>query len=402
MIQGIYLSNQGIVGDRVGDFSSAMLQINPTGTALLLALSSGMAKESASDTVVNWFEDIHQSMRTQFTAAATNVATSVVVADGSLYVPGQVILVEQTGEVLYVTATSGNTLTVIRGMGGTTPTAITTAMFAQSIGNAQTESSDMPVAVTQQGVPRSNFTQIFRNAWGVSGTAKAVTFRTGSKIAKNKRDCATYHAEDIERAFLWGVKDVRSLNNRPFRMTNGILNQISQFGGLVTTANSAAPGGGAIAGQLSFNDFEDFMRVIFSRNVKGQPNERICFGGDIALSQFNKMARLDGTYELMKEEEVYGIRITTVVTQFGRLKIMTHPLMVENPTWQRELYVIHPGAIKKRVLRETEEENYDAAGKRISGRDADQGVLTSEMALQVGAAQTMGIYRNITRGVKSS
>lgn len=402
MIQGIYLSNQGIVGDRVGDFSSAMLQINPTGTALLLALSSGMPKESASDTVVNWFEDVHQPMRSQFTASANTSVTSVTVADGSLYVPGQVILVEQTGEVLYVTATSGNTLTVIRGMGGTTPASITTAMFAQSIGNAQTESSDMPVAVTQQGVPRSNFTQIFRNAWGVSGTAKAVTFRTGSKIAKNKRDCATYHAEDIERAFLWGVKDVRTLNNRPFRMTNGILNQISQFGGLVTTANSAAPAGSPTAGQLSFNDFEDFMRVIFSRNVKGQPNERICFGGDVALSQFNKMARLDGAYELMKEEEVFGIRITTVVTQFGRLKIMTHPLMVENPTWQKELYVLHPGGIKKRVLRETEEENYDKSGNRISGRDADQGVLTTEVALQVGAAQTMGIYRNITKGVKSS
>lgn len=396
MIQGIYASNQSIVGDRVGDFASTMLQVNPTGTSLLLALTSGMAKESASDVAFNWFEDIHQSMRSAFTAAATNVATSVVVADGSLYVPQQVILVEQTGEVLLVTGVSGNTLTVIRGIGGTTPTAITTAMFAQSIGNAQSEASAMPTAVTQQGIARINYTQIFRNSWAVSGTAKSVEFRTGNKTAKNKRDCATYHAEDIERAFIWGVKDVRTLNSKPFRMTDGILSQISQYGGIVTTANS-----GSVAGQLMFGDFEDFMRQIFSKNVKGQPNERLCFAGDIALSQFNKMARLDGTYELYKEEEVFGVKIQTVVSQFGRLKIMTHPLMVENPTWQKELYVIHPGGLKKKVLREPAPDDYDRAGDRISGIDADQGVITSEQGIAVGAAQTMGIYRNISKGIKT-
>ena len=402
MIQGIFASNQGIISDRVGDFASAMLQVNPTGTSLLLALTSGMQKESATDTIVNWFEDIHQSMRTAFTLAANSSITTVTVADGSLYVPGQVILVEQTGEILLVTATAGNVLTVIRGMSGTTPAAITTAMFAQSIGNAQTESSDMPVAVTQQGVPRSNYTQIFRNAWGVSGTAKAVTFRTGSKIAKNKADCSMYHAEDIERAFIFGSKHVGTLGGKPFRMADGALAQISQYGGVVTTANSAAPAGAPVAGQLSFTDFESFMRQIFSKNVKGQPNERIAFCGDIALSQFNRMARLDGAYELYKEEEVFGIKIQTVVSQFGRLKLMTHPLMVENPTWQKELYVLHPGGLKKKVLREPTPEGYDTDGRRISGKDADQGVITSEQTICVGAAQTMGIYRNISVGVQSS
>lgn len=402
MIQGIFASNQGIVGDRAGDFASAMLQVNPVGTTLLLAFTSGMPKESATDTVVNWFEDVHQPMRTAVAAAALVGATSIVVADGSLYVPRNVLLVEQTGEVMLVISTAGNTLTVMRGMGATTPVALTTAMFVQNIGNAQTEASAMPTPVTQQGNARSNYTQIFRNTWAVSGTATAVKFRSGDRVAKNKADCSIYHGEDIERAFIWGVKHVSSLDNKPFRMADGLLSQISQYGGIVTTANSAAPGGAATAGQLSYTDFEDFMRQIFSKNVKGQPNERVTFCGDIAMAQFNRMARLDGTYELYKEEEVFGIKITTVVSQFGRLKFVTHPLMVENPTWQKELYVLHPGGIKKRVLREPTPEGYDSAGKRIDGVDADQGVITSEQTLQVGAAQTMGIFRNISTGVASS
>lgn len=48
-VQGIFASNQGIVGERLGDFSSAVLMTNPTGNAPLLGLTAGMPKESAQD-----------------------------------------------------------------------------------------------------------------------------------------------------------------------------------------------------------------------------------------------------------------------------------------------------------------------------------------------------------------
>jgi hypothetical protein len=120
MIQGIFASNQGVVGDRAGDFASAILQIDPTGTALFLALSSGMGKESAQDTIFHWFEDSHQAGRSNITAGGTT--TTISVGDGSQYVPNQVLLVEDTGEIVMATAITGNDLTVIRGMGGTTVT----------------------------------------------------------------------------------------------------------------------------------------------------------------------------------------------------------------------------------------------------------------------------------------
>ena len=171
MIQGIFASNQGIVGDRAGDFASAILQINPTGTALMLALSSGMGKASAQDTIFHWFEDSHQPGRAATASGGTT--TTVVVDDGSQYVPNQILLVEETGEIMMATAIVGNSLTVIRGMAGTTITSIDGTMHVQSIGNAHEEASPMPTAITQQGIPRFNFTQIFRYAWAISCTAKA-------------------------------------------------------------------------------------------------------------------------------------------------------------------------------------------------------------------------------------
>lgn len=394
MIQGIFASNQGIVGDRVGDFSSAILRYQPTGTALLLALTSGMTKAGAADTVFTWFEDSHQAGRAAVASGGTT--TTVGVDDGSFYIPGTVLMVEETGEYMLVTAVAGNSLTVIRGLSGTTITSVNNTMHVQQVGNAHEEASGMPTAVTQQGAPRMNYVQIFRNSWAISGTAKAVTFRTGSKLAKNKKECASFHAEDIERAFIWGRKHIGTLNGKQFRMTDGVKAQIENYGGVV---ESAATGG--TPGDYSRSDFEDFIRRLFATNIKGMPNERIALGGDQVLAVLNQMTMLDGTYNISQGETKVGIAVTTIQTPFGSLKLMTHPLMNENPVWQKELYCMHPGAIRKRTLRETNEEGYDENGKRIQGKDADEGVITTEAGIEVGGAKVMGILKNVSRAVKS-
>lgn len=393
-VQGIFASHQGIVGERQHDFSATMLRINPTGDTPLLGLTAGMPKEAASDVAFTWFEDIHQAGRQTLTSGGTS--TTVGVDDGSFYPPNTVLLVEETGEHLFVTASTQTSLTVIRGLAATTITSISNGMHVQKIGNAFEEASSRPAAVTQQGAPRSNYVQIFRNGWAISGTAKAVKFLTGSKLAHNKEMCATYHAEDIERSFIWGRKTITTFNNKQFRMTDGILTQIEQYGGDVRTANTGG------AGQISRGAFEDWIQSIFTYNIKGQPNERVAFCGNMALKAINRMAWLDGEYSFSVGETKLGIKITEVLTPFGTLKLMTHAMMNENPIWSKEVYALHPGAIKKRVLRDTFPENYDKHGNGVAGVDADEGAMTSEMGIQVGAARVMGIYRNLTTAVATT
>lgn len=394
-VQGIFASNQGIVGERQGDFSSAVLMTNPTGTAPFLAMSSGMNKEDASDTVFTWFEDQHHPGRA--TVASGGTTTTVVVDDGSFYTPNTILLAEETGEHMFVSSVAANSLTVIRGLAGTAIVSLTAGMHVQKIGNAFEEASGMPTAVTQQGAPRMNYTQIFRNGWAISGTAKAVKFLTGSKLAYNKQMCAMYHAEDMERSFLWGKKAITTLNGKQFRLTDGVLSQIESGGGTVETAAT-----GGTPGNLSRGDLETFIMDVFAYNVKGQPNERIAFGGNMVLAALNRMTFLDGSYQISQGETKLGITVTTIVTPFGSLKLMTHPLMNENPIWSKELYVLHPGGIAKRVLRDTNQEGYDKNGLRIQGKDADEGVITTEAGVAVKAARTMGIYRNIGNAVATT
>lgn len=394
-VQGIFMSNQGIVGERQGDFASAILMTQPNGTAPFLALSAGMKKESTQDTVFTWFEDVHISGRTRATAGGTG--TTITVDDGSFYVPNSIVMNENTGEHMLVTASTDTTITVIRGLSATTVVAITSGDHLQKLGNAFEEASGMPTPVTQQGKPLMNYTQIFRNGWAISGTAKAVKYLTGNKVAHNKKMCAAYHAEDMERAFLWGKKTITTLNNKQFRLTDGALTQIELNGGVVKTAAT-----GGVAGDLSRGDLETFIEEIFRYNVMGESNERFAFGGANVLTVWNRMAWIDGSYEVKQGETKLGMKVTEVECVHGSLKLLTHPLMNENPVWRNELYAFHPGGVKKRVLRESFHEDYDKNGNRINGRDADEGVITTEAGIQIGAPRTMGIYRNIKKAVATT
>jgi hypothetical protein len=219
---------------------------------------------------------------------------------------------------------------------------------------------------------------------------------TGSQMALNREQCLGYHAEDIERAFLWGKKDVRVINGKQFRLTNGILAQIEQYGGLVSPANY-----GGTAGHMALAGLQTFMRKIFDVRVKGMPNERIAFCGSIVLELIQNMVLKDTSYQIHANETAYGIQVTNLNFFNGSLKLVTHPLMIENALWQHELYVLHPGLIRKRIKRETWTEEFSPKKQNNNGTDATEGYIADELGFEVKGAATMGIMRNITTADKS-
>lgn len=395
-IQGVFASNQQIIGNRMGDFASTILKVFPTGTAPLLGLTSGMPNEEAKDTIVNWFEETKLIQRTGMAAAANATTTTLMVNDGSSFVEGVILVVEETDEHLLVTNSAGRnptTLTVVRGFASTTAAAINMDHNLTRIGSAYEEGSDIPTAVVNQGKHRTNYTQIFRTAWSITGTTKAVEFRTGSQLQKNKADAMFFHAEDMERAIWFGKKFVSQKNGKPFHGMDGVVTQIENYGGTVRTLPS---------NQISMRTFRDFIREIFRFNIKGAPNERMAFCGDITLQVLNEAANRDSEYQITGVETDFGLKFTRWHTPFGTLMLMTHPLFVENPYWQSRLYALHPGGIVRRTLRPTTSEGYDTNGNRIQGRDRDDGVMTTEMSIECRVPETMGILNNVMTDVASN
>lgn len=389
-VKGVFASDDNVQASRKGDFASALLFSVPTGSAPLLALSAGMQSKDAVDTIVHWFEENHLSGRINVTNNA-GVGPTWVLDDPSQVIPGLIYLVESTGELVYIESITGDTATVYRGLGDTNPTSIdgsSTPVPVQRIATAFEEGSGRPVAMANLGFPRFNYMQNFRNAWDVTGTTRAVEYHIENPVAKNKRDAALFHAEDMERAIHFGRKTIGTQNGKPFRLMDGIRAQI------VTHVQ-------AQAASVTWDDLDSFLRGIFETNIKGKPNERIALCGNSVIQVLNKIARLDGQIELTPGETEFGLKIVKWLTPYGDITLLTHPLYNENPTWTKDLLVLHPGAMRTRWLRRTFEDNYDRGGTR-AGVDADFGILTSEMCVEYMAEKTGGLYTGIDTAAAST
>jgi hypothetical protein len=397
-IRGIFASHSGLNGERGVDLAARVLMTAPGGTAPLLALSSGMPTARAPQTNFSWIEDEHLSGNQTVVTGGNAAAASIVVDDAGIWQAGSILMNEVTGEYLYVTsiAADGVTVNILRGFTGTTAATISTGDTIQSVGSAFAEGSDKPESVSQKGEERLNYVQIFKNGWSVTGTAAATDYLTGSQVAYNREMAFSYHAEDIERAFIWGRKSIRNMNGKQLRTTNGVLAQIEQYGGLVVSANS-----NGVSGALNLKDLLNFLRRVFDIQAKGLPNERIAFCGSQLLELIQQMVIQDTTYQISQTETAYGITVTTISAIGGKLKLMSHPLMVENAIWQRELYVLHPGLIRKREKRPTWSEEFGPQKQNNAGKDATEGYIGDELGFELRGARTMGIYRNIRTAVAS-
>lgn len=396
-VRGVFASHSGLVGERQNTLSGRILMKGFAGTAPLLALSSGMSEESVGDTNWSWIEDQHISGNAINAVAMISTDTAMTVNDTNIWAPNSILMVEATGEYLLVTAVaSSTTLTVRRGFAGTTAGAIALNGTLQLIGSAFAEGAGKPTAIMQGGQSYNNFVQIFKNGWSITGTAKAVTYITGNKLAQSKEMAVGYHAEDIERTFWFGRKGVTAYNNQELRTTNGIVPQIQDYGGTVVSANVGG------AGNMSLKGLRDFMRLLFRRNVKGMPNERLAFCGDSVLWLIQNMAQLDGTVWIDSKQTEFGFNITNMSNLGHNLKLMSHPLFTENAIWDHSLYVIHPGLVKKKILRRTWTQEFTAGANTNNGVDADEGFIADEMGFELKGAELHGIMTNINTAVVST
>lgn len=382
MLTGIFTSNSGINGEAVQSFSNKIYTSGFVGTAPMLALSSGMRKAKLTSIITHWFEDAEEVYRTTITNNAAN-GTTIVISGGMPILPNTVVRVETTGEYMLVTAVAGNSLTVVRGFANTQVQGIdgsSTAVGLQIIAQAHKEGSDAPTAMKKVGYPVMNYSQIFRNTWSNTRTAKQIDWHTGNRVEKNKRDCITKHAQDIENALIFGKKSLFNIDGSQAHTMEGLVGHIK--------TNVAVQAGGS----LSFDDFEAFIAEVFAHNIEGEPNERLAFCGNTVIRVMNQLARKTGQLNIVVGQNDFGTEINTIKTSFGTLKLLTHPLFNQSPVWSQNLVVFHPGACELKYME-------DAAVEEISGdgRDGDAGVITSELTMEYHCEKTAGLMTGISK-----
>jgi len=181
--------------------------VSPYETPLLDHL--GDAPRAATSTLHEWLEDEllpnfdHINDSSYIDA---DVDTDFVVDHGDRFRVGDQIQVAGSQEVMLVTAISTNTLTVVRGYGGTTAEDLADGLRINILGNAALEGDDAPGARFTNRSRRQNYTQIFTAGVEVSGSQMASRqIAVADELDYQKQERLRELLRDLENCVINGV-----------------------------------------------------------------------------------------------------------------------------------------------------------------------------------------------------
>lgn len=236
------LQNQ-IVGKKESVTDELML-LNPHQTPMISLVGFG---DSVSQVERQWFEDEMYADETTASADLTDVATTLKVADGSIFEAKHVVKVGE--ELMLVTAVNGNDLTVTRGYAGTTAAAATTGAKVEFQFVEGVEGADARKARFKARKRVSNLTQIFDESISISGTAAATSEHGIDDLYEYEKQKKLLElALQLEKAVINGVK---------YESADG---KVRQMGGIRQFIKTNVFNGG---GALTLDKLGDAFQAIY-------------------------------------------------------------------------------------------------------------------------------------------
>lgn len=383
-IKGTFSSTMARPGDRkVPGLAGALIHLDSTNQGPLLTMTGARTSKDLRSTSVQWTEKQNrQGIGFIVSNNGDPVGCILTLADTSWITENVIFNVAATGEFLFVKGISGNQITVERGFGNTPIVAIeptaTGHIMVMRVGTAFEEGSQRPAAVAHTGdIPKINYTQIFRNTWAITRTAKQIEYNLGDMKMRLKKDTLYDHVHDIEMAMLMGVRSNGTYNNQPFRSMDGLMRQIQ--------TNIASPQDGIVTkSQLDF-----FFEVLFSQNIRGaRTNSRICLCGRTWLTFITRLAEMNTHYILDPESTTYGMSINTFKTPHGVVHFVPHDMLTNNPIYSADAIFLHPESVYAYYMYEGEDDCSDGCSN--GGIDGDIGSLTTEVTMALKGEITAG------------
>jgi len=378
----------------VQDFGTMIHRMYSGGEAPLFALLSELGSGEALNIEHGYWQKFMLIPSVTIGAAAQIAGdTTWTVLDSTQLIPGHILRVPSTGENVRVTSVvSGTSITVARAFGITAAAGVPASTVLQVIGTAFEEASTRPNAQSFNPAYIKNYTQIFRNAWAVSGSAAAIQMLVGEgNVSENKQDCVHFHSASIEQALFWGQLYSGTLNNRPVRAMDGLASMIgnaANYPPIFAAANVFTA-----AATTNFTQLEAMLEPSLNQRTPGTQGgtTRTVFTGAQGIRVFNQIGRLNGMYELVSDQTIYGLQFRTFRTSRGTFNLIEHPMFNSSTTMAASAFVLDLSALKLCYLggRKTlpSSYGYDASGQNVikvpdNGQDAIGGDLLTEVTLE--------------------
>lgn len=382
-------------------FAGYITELMPNGSAPLFAISSQLTSEVAVQVEHGFFtETMLFPQMTLGTGGQAAGDTIFDVVSTENILPGMILQVASTSENILVNAIISPTqVSVQRGLGSTAQ-AIAASIALYQVGNAYEEASLRPNSLLLNPVRITNLTQIFRNTWAISDTVRATMLIAGdTNVAKSKKQCAAFHAVDIEKSLLFGQKSQGTRNGQPFRTMDGLINiigNLSYYPASYSAANVSTAGA-----TTNYTQLEGFLDPVFNQTTdpKGG-NTRVLFCGGTAKKVLNNIGRLNGTYQLEDGQTSFGLQFSRFKIARGEFNIVEHPLFNTNATWSKLALAVDLPTFSVAYLgdRKTQHADFNANTDNDNGQDSVGGTLTTELTTVVKNPPASAIIWNLTAG----
>jgi len=393
--------------ERPKNFREMILFRNPSGMAPIFAMSSKAGKKSVDDPEFSWWDEPNDIIRLQVNGALASGDTTVVVdsADPSSSSPGLVygtathlkagdlLMVEPaaesatftlaTHELLEVVSVQSDTqFTVRRGAGGTTAGTIADDLFLLLVGSAYAEGTSVPQAVSKNPIKWSNYTQIFKDTYELTGTASETKTRTGDPWSNDKKRKMFKHSADIEWAMLFGRPyETVGSNGKPLRYMAGLRHFVPNY-----HFSTAVTMDSFITNTSSVFDFDS-----------GAGDTRMMFLGRQAATELNQiLVATTGTrMELGNTTTVYGRKFRELHTLDGTLLMSTHPLFSRHAVYKKSAVIIDWDSFKYVHMKGRDMKSKDDV--QTKDEDLRRGFFQSEVSTMVDrSGLTMKFLTNIS------
>ena len=381
LISGIFNTNLNPAELNAKSFAGTILRLFPNGSAPLFALTSQAGKSKAKASTHGYFSKTLTFVKTTASAADAAGVTNLSVASSAGMTVSMVLMNTRTRENYRVTAIPDAThVTVTRAFGRVVAAANIIGDNLICVGTAFMEGSDRPTARQLSTVYIPNYTQIFRNAWGLTDTARASLAEMGySNIAESRKDCSMFHSIDAESAILFGQPKMDTSGSQPLHATQGIIDAIYQYA--PSNVNAAGP-------TTNYDQLVALVEEAWTYSTDASnPKMRAGFCDSTGMKVMHQIARLSGEVEIMQSETSFGMQFTKFKFYKGEINLIEHPLMNALQTAATgTLLVMDLPALKLAYMdgRDTIAEEYNINGKVIpNGTDGVGGSLTSEFAVEL-------------------
>ena len=381
LVSGQRATNTQGADQRAIDMKDKILLLEPD-AAPLTVITKNIGRDKTVDPKFKWMEDELEPRWDAVNNGAgyASGATAIVVDNAAYFRVKNTVYVPRTGELMRVTAvnTGTNTLTVTRGVGGVGAAALVDNDELLIANTSQPEGDASLTPRSRNPVTVFNYTQIFRNGWSMTETARHSKQEGGNDWNHQAMKKGIEHKKDIEYAIMVGRPSEDTSSGNAERTTGG-------FKHFVTTNITDA------AGQLTETEFFTALRPMFRYGAK----EKWGVTSALVVDVLNTFPR--GKLEVRQGEKTFGLRVMQYISPHGTLNIVTHWLL-EGGTLGGQMWVIDTDVVKWRFLAGANGSRDTHIRKEIQNRNVDgrEDEYLTEAGLEFGLEKRHGQIVGVT------